>query len=216
MADKAGWLRGLFGGRKRTFRDLEMDDLRRENIRLEQMEAQMVKKLDQLEDQKKLLFQQGARPEVSAQQRVVLANKMKQADVKSKNQARNVQFVQKQLRVIGGLIQLKENESLWAGSPLLETLSGMDLANLEKIIEDATVEGSFQLDRLERILLGMEEAEGVARVATADSDVMDIAKEMEQAAAMAAEDPSAVDLAWQKVSTDILGAEEEPGTAIEI
>jgi hypothetical protein len=211
MSAQTNWLKGLFG-RKKSFRDLQMDELRRESIRLEQLEAQLVRHLEQIEEQKRQLFQQGSRPDISAQQRLVLASKIKQADAKAKNEARNIQFVQKQLQVITGLIQLKENEALWAGSPLLETLARMDLADLERIIEEATVEGSFQTDRLIQIITKMEEAEGVAKMASIDKDTMEIYKYMEQAAAMSTEDPSAVELAFKKMNEDTLKTREEPGT----
>jgi len=211
MSAQTNWLKGLFG-RKKSFRDLQMDELRRESIRLEQLEAQLVRHLEQIEEQKRQLFQQGSRPDISAQQRLVLASKIKQADAKAKNEARNIQFVQKQLQAITGLIQLKENEALWAGSPLLETLARMDLADLERIIDEATVEGSFQTDRLIQIITKMEEAEGVAKMASIDKDTMEIYKYMEQAAAMSTEDPSAVELAFKKMNEDTLKTREEPGT----
>jgi len=173
-------MKSLFGGRKRTLKDIPMDELRKERTRLEQNEHKLIKRVEELEKKKQEFFLKG-KDEPSERQRRIYARKIKELDVQAKNIDKNLKLISQQLRVVTGLIQLKENEELWAQMGLSDILMSMDISELQKHIEVATVEGEFNVEKLATVLRHIEEADTLLETTGEDKDIEAILQAMEEA-----------------------------------
>ena len=193
--------------RKRSIEDLTMDELRREKIRLEQEEGKLAHRVEQLEKQKQQLFTRG-KDEPSALQQRILASKIKEVDVQAKNQGKNLRFISRQLRIINGFLQIKENERLLKESGISSLISTIDLATLRTYVEQASIEGVFQLDKFQDILTTLEETDRVVGDVEEDKDVLDIMKAFQEAKLTEMESPEAAEEFGIRRLDEILSKEE--------
>ena len=194
---------------KKSLKDLRVDDLNMEKIRLEQTERKLVAEIDDIESEKKGLFLKG-KDESAARKQVIIARHIKELDVKAQNIDKNLSFISRQARIINGFIQVKENEKLMAQSGLSSTLATIDLATLQQYVEKASIDGVFHMDKLSEILGTLEQGERLSSIpgATEESDISDIVAQM-QRAKESESDPTAVDEAFNKMNTSIRA--KEPG-----
>ena len=194
---------------KKSLKDLRVDDLNMEKIRLEQTERKLVAEIDDIESEKKGLFLKG-KDESAARKQVIIARHIKELDVKAQNIDKNLSFISRQARIINGFVQLKENEKLMAQSGLSSTLATIDLATLQQYVEKASIDGVFHMDKLSEILGTLEQGERLSSIpgATEESDISDIVAQM-QRAKESESDPTAVDEAFNKMNTSIRA--KEPG-----
>jgi hypothetical protein len=175
-------LKGLFGGKPKTFEAVSIDELRRERIRIEQEESRLIKKLDEMERSKQTLFEKGT-DEVSQRQQLVVARKIKELDQQARNFDQTLRLLSRQLRVIAGFLHVKENKQLLQKTAVSSLLAKMDLADLQRFIEAATVEGQFQMDKFEEILGTLEDYELDVTAAGEDADTLAIVEAMNRARA---------------------------------
>jgi hypothetical protein len=202
-------LAGLFEGRSeadppaRTLDDLTLDDLRREKVRLEVGERRRVTRLRELEGEKRQLFEAGVQNPSEREQRLA-ARKIKELEVESRNLDRNLEFMSRQLRIINGFLQLKDNQRLLAQSGIAGVLGGLDLQTLQLYVDRASVEGEFRLDKFSEILAALESASGAATPSHEDDEVMQIVRAMQQAREAAeAPQPLTDSPAWLTQRTDL-------------
>lgn len=195
--------------RKRSIEDLSFDELRKEKIRLEQEEGKLVRRVEDLEEQKQQLFLKG-KDESSHRQKRIMATKIKELDVQGKNLDKSLRLISRQLRIINGFIQIKENEQLLEKAGVFDFISDIDLSTLQRYVEEASIEGAFQLDKFQEILDAIEETEKVVGEFEEDRDILEIMEAMEEAQVLERESPlEAEELARQRLS-EILKEEEEP------
>jgi hypothetical protein len=192
---------------KRTIADITLDDLRREKIRLDQEERKMLARLREVEADKRKLFEEGVKNASEREQRV-LARKIKELDVEAKNMDRNLEYFSKQLRIINGFIQLKDNQRLLAEAGISSIISGIDLLDLQKYVDKATVDGEFHMDKFKEVLTTLEESGNVAGTIREDDDVMAIVRAMQQAQE-AANPAQAIDEEYTRVDTQLNAAARE-------
>jgi len=170
----------LFGGKKKSIKDITLDELRREKVRLDQEEAKTARKIDELEKQKQALFARG-KDEPAVRQQRILARKIKELDAQAKSLDQNLQFFSRQLRIINGFTQLKENQRLLAESGLSSLISNIDLQTLQIYVDKASVDGVFHMEKFSDILGTLEEGDRIAGGVEADRDVEDIVRAMQEA-----------------------------------
>ena len=197
--------------RKRSIEDISVDELRREKIRLEQEEAKMARQVEDLEAQKQQLFLKG-KDEASTRQQRILATKIKELDMQARNLDKNLRFVSKQLRIINGFLQIKENQRLFQEAGVSGLISKIDLQTLQRYVEEASIEGVFQLDKFQDILRTLEETEKIVGVVEEDKDILEIMRAMQEAKLAEMERPEAVEeLARQKLDEILHREEPEAG-----
>jgi len=192
---------------KRSIEDISVDELRREKIRLEQEEAKMARQVEDLETQKQQLFLKG-KDEASARQQRILATKIKELDVQARNLDKNLRFVSKQLRIINGFLQIKENQRLFQEAGVSGLISKIDLQTLQRYVEEASIEGVFQLDKFQDILSTLEETEKIVGVVEEDKDILEIMRAMQEAKLAEVERPEAVEELARHRLDEILHREE--------
>ena len=197
-------LKKLFGKSKKL-KDITLDELRRERIRLEQEERRYTGRIEGIEEEKKALFIAG-KDETSRRKRVILARKIKEKDLEAKNVDKNLQWFSRQLRTMNGLLQLKEMERILQQSGISAIISNLDLQELQIYVDQATVEGQFHMDKFSDILSTLEESDRVVGALKEDEDIMAIVDAMEEAGAVEEVDPEALHRGLTRVS-DILGEE---------
>lgn len=170
------------GGRK-TLAKVTADDLRRDRVRLEQAQKQLFAEIDALESRKKSLFDRGV-GERNPRQQTLLARRVKQVSGEIKAKDRTLQMVSRQLGVVAGLTSLKENEAAVAELGLSGAIGTMDLGELRKYVEKATVKGEFQMERFAEMLNVLDSAEDLISGGEEDEDVLSIVAAMQEAGEM--------------------------------
>jgi hypothetical protein len=182
-------IKGLFSGKKKLDK-ITVDELRRERIRMEQVEQRIGREVDALEVRKRELFAKG-RDEASQRQQVSLARKIKELDAAAQAKDRQLAMVSRQMRILSGFAILKENQALVKDMGVSSIVSKMDLDELQKFVEKATVDGQFQMERFAEILKTIESPEGM-ELAGEDADTLAIVAAMQEARDAEQDSPEAV------------------------
>ena len=172
--------------------DIKLDDLNREKIQLGQEQQKSINELHDIENRKRKLFDEGAR-DVSDIERRVIAEGVKELNSEAENMAEIMQVLSKQKRTINGLIQVKKRERLLSESGVSSILKDIDLQDLIKYIDKASVNGEFRMSKFDEILGTLERNDSVRSTVNADPDIDYIVAQMEQAHAASDGNPQAMD-----------------------
>jgi len=201
-----GRIKGLVFGKKRLEK-IPIDELRKERLRLEQIEGRVGRDIEELEQRKGQLFLKG-KDESSQRQQIAIARKIKELDASAKGKDRQLAMVSRQMRILAGLVTLKENQSLARELGVSSIISKMDLDELQAYVDKATVEGQFQMERFAEILKTMEAGEGVELGEAEDADTLAIVAAMQEAKGAEVADPdAAVETGIRKVDEILRSAE---------
>lgn len=173
-------LDNIFGKRKKTIAAITLDELTMARVKLEQEQERVMRRVTELEKEKERLFQQGVN-EPSKRKQLLIAQKIQELEFQAKNYDRNLAAYQKQMRVLNGLIFLKENRKSWEDTAVGQILGNMDLAELEGFVDQATANNVFQMDKFERLLGSLEEAGEFGEREEMDEGVAQILAEMQRA-----------------------------------
>lgn len=165
-------VKGLFS-KKQTLAGLQLDELRKARVQLEREQSRVLRQIDDIEEQKSTLDTKG-RAERSVRKQKLLAQQMLQLEAQAKHHDRNLALFSKQLRIVDGFIFLKENQRMLANTPLGAILNSMDAAELQAYVDQATIDGSFQLDKLNQLLGVFEEEEALFKSDEEDERVASI------------------------------------------
>lgn len=149
-------LKGLFS-KQQKLEDLEVEDLRRARIELEREQEKVLRHIDGIEAQKADVDAKG-RAERSVRKQKLLAQQILDLETKAKHYDRTLALFSKQQRIVDGLMFLKENKQLLAGTTLGKRISEMNIPELQSYVGEATVDGTVQLEKLQE-LLGVFELE---------------------------------------------------------
>jgi hypothetical protein len=178
--------------KKATLDDLTEEDLIKEKVRFEYKQRQMETRLQKVEEEKKALFEAGARTK-SKRERLVKAQEFKEKDMEAENIQRMMDMISRQKRIINGLFLLKERTRVLSESGVSGILKDVSLEDLYVYIEKATVEGDVQENKINELLGIMEESySNRPENSKLDSEVLEIEKAMEQAGA-AGDSPEVMD-----------------------
>lgn len=149
-------VKAAFGGKK-SLDKVSLDELRREKIRLDREESRFISRTELIERQKEQLFQQVVN-EASQVRETILARKIKERDEEGKGQLRLARHLGHQLRIVNGLIAIKE-ESRIMSKEAVGLLSKIPFDDLVSYLEKATTNGDFERDRIKELLKGVEEGQ---------------------------------------------------------
>jgi vacuolar-type H+-ATPase subunit I/STV1 len=166
---------------KQTLETVDAEELRRERIRIEQQETLIGRAIEELEQKKEEFFRKGVECG-SDRQKVQIARKIKELDSEIQARDKQLALISKNLRVINGLAQLKENRRILQDLGMDGLISMMDLEELQAYVEDATIEGQFQMERFTGLLNSLDDAESVYGVPSEDEDTLAIVEAMNEAA----------------------------------
>jgi hypothetical protein len=169
-----------FFSKKKSIDKVTIDELRREKVKLDQEERLLIQKVEDLDRKKQDLFVKG-KDEPSQRQQFIIARKIKELDAQAQHVDRTLQLFSKQIRIVNGLMQVKENQKVLQKMGVTGLLNKMDLEQLQAYIESATVDGQFYMEKFTSLLKGMEEQEGVLGGVEKEADVEEIVKAMQRA-----------------------------------
>jgi len=185
MSTLVKWLKSLFSSSKpvdqKTLQKVSPEDIRRERIKVEQTEIRVTREIEDFESQKEAFFAKGVNAG-SERQKLQYARKVKELDGQVKARDQQLSLISRNLRVLNGISQLKENERVLRDLGMEGLVNSMDLTELQSFVEKATVEGQFQMDKFNEILGSLDSAEGVYQFESDDSDTMAILEAMNSAA----------------------------------
>ena len=192
--------------RKASLNDVSLDDLRREKIRFDQEERKMLSRLREVEDQKRKLFEDGVHNASEREQRVI-ARRIKELDVEAGNMDGMLQAISKQMRIVNGLIQVKERYRMLSESGISGILKDIDLQDLIMYVDKASVDGEFHMDKFDELLKVLEPG-SASPMYKEDGDVGEIMKAMQQARE-AADSPEALEREFKEMSQRMKRPEKE-------
>ena len=196
------------GWRKRSIAKISMDELRREKIRLEQEESKLIKKVEELEHQKKLLFQEGTSKN-SQREQVMLARRIRELDTQAKNYDNNLRMLSKQIRVTNGFIQVKENQKYFDQMGVSSIIAKMDPEALQRYLETMMVENQLRVEKFAEVLSALEDSEGLIEGGGEDAETLKLVELMNEARAPQQENPEeAMEKTYQKVGQTLRGKPE--------
>lgn len=160
---------------KIKIQDLSTDDLLRESIRLEQETKKLMARVREAEADKKRLFDAGSR-DISERERRQIARAIKDKDSDAQGIDKMLDKIYQQKSVVDRLMRIKELST----SPT-SMLKNMDMEDVLKYIDKATVGDTFDEEKFNRLAQAMGEADSLGSVYKEDADVESIMKAMEQA-----------------------------------
>jgi hypothetical protein len=173
-------LGSIFGKKKKTIETISLDEMTMAKVKLEQEQDRVMRRVSDLEKEKEKLFQQGVDASSKRQQQL-LAQKIQELEFQAKSYDKNLAAYQKQMRVLNGLIFLKENRKSWEETAVGQILGSMELGELEGFVDQATANNVFQMDKFERILGSLEDSGEFSDRDEMDEGVTQIMAEMQRA-----------------------------------
>ena len=160
--------------------DVTLDSLKKEKIILEQEEKKTLTRLREIEGRKRQLFSDGVTSSISEREQMVLARKIKELDVEAASLDGLLQVFAKQMRVINGLVQVKER-SLVLSSTSSNILAQLSMDDVMRYVNLSSADGEFQMTKFDDLLRTMELNASIAPEYREESDVLDIVKAMQRA-----------------------------------
>jgi hypothetical protein len=167
-------------GKKKTFKDLSLDELQTEKVRLEEQERRTNKKIEKLEADKAALFKEGA-SEASQRQQIILARKIKELDEQVKGEDHASATLSQQIRVVNKLVSMKRKENQIKAAGLWEFVSKMDIGEMDAMLTDGKVKDEVERSKLKEILGILETDTEMSETLQADPDTMKLVELMQQA-----------------------------------
>jgi len=186
---------------KTTIEDIKLDDLNKEQVRLDQEKRKLLMELRQIESDKRKFFEEGVKNS-SERERAAIAREIKSLDMKAQNKDRILRSIEKQKQIIDGLILIKERARMMNESGLASVIGNMDLGDLIQYVDRASVDGEFHMRKFDEVLRTLGQADAFSPEMGEDADVLDILKQMEEAR-MAADNPQVIDEHYQEMNKEI-------------
>ncbi len=166
--------------KKIKLEDVPLDTLKMEKIQLEQQEKKTLARLKEIEARKRLLFSEGVKEQISEREQLVLARKIKELDGEAAGLDQVLQALSKQMRVINGLVQIKER-SLILSSTSNTILSQLNMDDVMRYINLSSADGEFQMTKFDDLLRAMNMNAAIVPQYNEDKDVLEIMKAMQRA-----------------------------------
>jgi hypothetical protein len=162
-----GLLSNLFGKKQRTLKDLTTDDLRREQLGLQQEQLRLDRELERLDKDESQLKNEYAEASTPTQKKSI-ARKIQDLRTRRLGAETRVSYLQKMLRSVNGFLLIKENMAFFDKMGVASALARMDMSEIEAFINDATVEGALQQDKLAALLQAVDD--GVTTISESATD----------------------------------------------
>jgi hypothetical protein len=168
----------LFGNKLNKIEKLTSNQLEDEKIRLQTVQEGFIKEVKQLEEKKRLLFEEG-RKKKSSMEKQALAVQIKQVDGEAKEVIKANNIISRQILVTAKLMQIKKREGLLKNEGLWGMISAVEPEQLETFMLDIKVK-SKQGDAQSKRLLDILGESDVDQEAV-DPEIADIMAALEEA-----------------------------------
>lgn len=201
MKNLVAKLTGLFGGKLMKIEKLTTNQLEDEKIRLQTIQEGFIGEVKQLENKKRVLFEEG-RKKKSSLEKQAIAVQIKQVDDEAKDIVKANNIISRQILVTGKLAQIKKREKLLKSEGLWGMISSVQPEQLEKFMLDIKVkskQGDAQSKRLLEIL-----GEGDVDIEAVDPEISKIVAAMEEAG-----EQELTESAWENIEEKVFKAKAE-------
>ncbi len=182
LFDKIGFdsIKKWFQG-KPTLKQISLDDLRREQVSVETELNKLLDENEKIENDDLQLKEEykAAHAAGRSSMKRVIAQKLQSLQLKRKGLETRLAYAQKMFQTVTGLTSIKENMRFFENLGVGSVLAQMDIAELERFVLDATVEGTLQQDKLAAALRGITEGVDALNVSSQDSGVDDFMNELD-------------------------------------
>lgn len=169
-----GFLKDLFGI-ERSIRDLDPDDLKREEKRLEIRENELIGRIEKIEEKKQDLFRKGAKTSSRARRRIY-ARRYKDFTRRAQMLDREVSRVTKEIMTLERIRMILPREEGTVGG-ILDRMDESTVTELQQMLEDDKITEEMYLNKLDN-LLGITE-DDIYQPEPTDEEEMDIIKTWE-------------------------------------
>lgn len=172
---------------KNPIEQLTVDELRAARVRMEQSRNKVLKDIGDLEGQKARIFQEGAAtPDMRS--RRLAAQRIKETEEQIKQLDQQLAFYEKQLQLVSRFEFMKRNSNQLMESGIDKLFGKLDTDEVRKYIEDLTLNGAVNMERLEEISNMLGEALNTGMTGETDPEIARLMIEMERASLGSADD----------------------------
>ena len=186
---------------KNPIEQLTVDELRAARVRMEQSRDKVLKNISDLEGQKARLFQEGAgTPDMRS--RRLAAQRIKETEEQIKQLDQQLTFYEKQLQLVSRFEFLKRNSNQAMESGIDKLLGTLDTGEVRKYIEDLTLNGAVNMERLEELSTMLGEALNTGMTGETDPEIARLMVEMERASLSSVGNLEGQDLSAQTGESD--------------
>ena len=158
---------------------LTADELRAARIKLEKSRERTLEQIRELEVRKGVLFDEGA--VADSRVRLDRARRIKEAEEQIRHLDQQLVFFGKQIQIINRLVFLKQNRQQMIDLGIDKVLGKMDSGELRGYVDDISLSGAVNIERLEELTDLLEEALGAGFSSDDDPELTRILEEMERA-----------------------------------
>lgn len=165
---------------KNPLDQLSVDELRAARLRLERSRERTLNQIRELEAQKAVLFEEG----VAGDSRVRMdrARRIKEVEEQIRHLDQQLVFFGKQVQIINRLRFIKENRAQLMELGIDQVLGKMDSEELRRYVDEISLAGAVNVERLDELAHLLEEALGTDLSGMEDPELSQILAEMERAA----------------------------------
>jgi len=167
--------------RKKTIQNIKADELRREEIGLQNEERRIEKDINRLRaDEQQIISEYTAANANNDQDRKkFLARKIQEFRSKKASYDKRHDTLSKQKRMISGLILIKENTEFLARINGSSKINSMDMVEIQAFVEQATLDGDLTNDKLENLVKAMDDSSNDYATNEVDSELGDLMAELD-------------------------------------
>lgn len=146
--------------RRKTIKTIKAEDLRKERIGLENEERRLEKDLGRMRgDEQRLRAEYAVATEAKdTHQRRVLARRLQDVGKQMGNLDQRHAILLKQMTVVSGLAQIKDNEAFFERIGASSAINRMDIVELQQYVEQASLDGELNNERLAQLVESMDQA----------------------------------------------------------
>ena len=161
----------MFGGKKKpTLKQLPLDDLKREQLTVQNELRKLEIENDKIEKDEWQLKEEYKAAHAAGRESLKrsVAQKLQNLQMRRKGVDTRLAYTNKMFQTVTGMLIIKENMAFFEKLGVGSVISDMDLGELENYVAEATIEGTLQQEKLAAMLQGIND--GVSQLSGVSQD----------------------------------------------
>jgi hypothetical protein len=161
----------MFGGKKKpTLKQLPLDDLKREQLTVQNELRKLEIENDKIEKDEWQLKEEYKAAHAAGRESLKrsVAQKLQNLQMRRKGVDTRLAYTNKMYQTVTGMLIIKENMAFFEKLGVGSVISDMDLGELENYVAEATIEGTLQQEKLAAMLQGIND--GVTQLSGVSQD----------------------------------------------
>ena len=161
----------MFGGKKKpTLKQLPLDDLKREQLTVQNELRKLEIENDKTEKDEYQLKEEYKAAHAAGRDSLKrsVAQKLQNLQMRRKGVDTRLAYTNKMYQTVTGMLIIKENMAFFEKLGVGSVISDMDLGELENYVAEATIEGTLQQEKLAAMLQGIND--GVSQLSDVSQD----------------------------------------------